>query len=195
MPPRIRESILRYRRWQDRQATLFGKLLLLGALRKQFRDYGMQRFNSLALSRYGRPFVPGGPGFNISHSGNMVVLAVTHRGTVGIDIEKIRSVNLDDFSGQVPEVDSLRGIADPDHANRLFFDCWTRREAVLKGCGKGLMASLAHVVFRGDGAFCCGTSWFIKKLFLDDGYSCHVATDQPLEHVQIERVNLMNGVL
>lgn len=195
MPLRIRESILRYRRWQDRQATLFGKLLLLGALREQLHDYGIQRFNSLTVSRYGRPFIPGGPEFNISHSGSMVVLAVTHRGAVGIDIEKIRPVNLSDFSGQVPEIATLREIADPDHANLLFFDCWTRREAVLKGCGKGLMESLEHVVFRGDSASCCGTSWFIEKLLLNDGYSCHIATDQPWEHVEIERVNLMNGVL
>ena len=40
MPPAIRASIMRYKRWQDRQATLFGKLLLLKALRIKFRDAG-----------------------------------------------------------------------------------------------------------------------------------------------------------
>jgi hypothetical protein len=61
MPPGIRVSTLRYKRWQDRQATLFGKLLLLKALRIEFPDTGMQKFQSLGVTRDGKPFIPGGP--------------------------------------------------------------------------------------------------------------------------------------
>ena len=97
MPSGIRASILRYKRWQDRQATLFGKLLLLRVLRMKFHDAGMQKFQSLEITRYGKPFIPGGPEFSISHSGDAVVLAVTDAGAVGVDIEKIRTVNIEDY--------------------------------------------------------------------------------------------------
>jgi 4'-phosphopantetheinyl transferase len=195
MPPGVRASILRYKRWQDRQATLFGKLLLLRALRTTFHDTKMQKFQSLEVTQDGKPFILGGPEFNISHSGEMVVLAVIQSGVVGIDIEKIRAVNIEDFSRYVPEVANLHEKYDADHVNNLFFDCWTQKEAVLKGAGKGLLAPLEKVTIKEGAALFHETTWFIKKLPIDEGYCCHVATDQPLGHVAIEGVNLMNGLL
>jgi 4'-phosphopantetheinyl transferase len=195
MPSGIRASILRYKRWQDRQATLFGKLLLLRVLRMKFHDAGMQKFQSLEITRYGKPFIPGGPEFSISHSGDAVVLAVTDAGAVGVDIEKIRTVNIEDYSRYLPEVANLHEKYDIDRVNDIFFDCWTKKEAVLKGYGQGLLAPLEQVAIKEGTAFFCETTWFIKKLLIDSGYCCHVATDQRLEHVAVENVNLMNGVL
>jgi 4'-phosphopantetheinyl transferase len=195
MPPGIRASILHYKRWQDRQATLFGKLLLLRALRITFHDTGMKKFQSLEVTRDGKPFIPGGPEFNISHSGEMVVLAVIRSGAVGIDIEEIRAVNIEEFSRYLPEVANLHEKYDADQVNNLFFDCWTQKEAVLKGYGKGLLAPLEQVVIKEGTALFYETTWFTKKLRIDEGYCCHVATDKPLKDVAVERVNLMNGVL
>jgi len=192
MPPGIRASILRYQRWQDRQATLFGKLLLLRALQITFHDAGAQQFHSLEVTGDGKPFIPGGPEFNISHSDGMVALAVTESGAVGIDIEKICAVNIDDFSQYLPEVANLHEKCDADHINGLFFDCWTQKEAVLKGSGKGLLAPLEQVAIKEGTAFFYETTWFIKKLSIDEGYCCHVATDKRLEHVAVERVDLEN---
>jgi 4'-phosphopantetheinyl transferase len=195
MPPGIIASILHYKRWQDRQATLFGKLLLLRALRITFHDTGMQKFQSLEVTRDGKPFILGGPEFNTSHSGEMVVVAVIQSGAVGIDIEEIRAVNIKDFSRYFPEVANLHEKYDVDHVNNLFFDCWTQKEAVLKGYGKGLLAPLEQVALRGSMALFYKTTWFIKKLPIDEGYCCHVATDKPLKDVAVERVNLMSGLI
>jgi 4'-phosphopantetheinyl transferase len=193
MPAKHRATIVRYKRWQDRQATLFGRLLLLRALRLKYPGAGMQKFQSLEATGYGKPFIHGEPEFNISHSDGMVVVAVAKSGSLGIDVEKIRTINLDDFSQDLPEVAKLRENNDADHVDALFFDCWTRKEAVLKGCGKGLMAPLEHVVLKEDTALLCDTAWFIKRVPVDEKYCCHVATDQPLEHITVEYVNLMNG--
>jgi 4'-phosphopantetheinyl transferase len=195
MPLGVRASIQRYKRWQDRQATLFGKLLLLRVLWMKFHDAGMQKFQSLEITRYGKPFIPGGPEFSISHSGDAVVLAVTDAGTVGVDIEKIRTVNIEDYSRYLPEVANLHEKYDIDRVNDIFFNCWTQKEAVLKGYGQGLLAPLEQVAFKEGTALLNETTWFIEKLFIDSGYCCHVATDQRLEHVAVENVNLMNGVL
>jgi 4'-phosphopantetheinyl transferase len=195
MPPRIRASVLRFKRWQDRQATLFGKLLLLRALGMKFPGAGMQKIHSLDATPDGKPFIPGGPEFNISHSEGMVVLAVVQMGAVGVDIEKIRSVNIDDFSRYVPEIAGLPDKYDAARVNELFFDCWTRKEAVLKGQGKGLLAPLEQVALRGDTALLYETTWFIRKLPVEDGYCCHVATTDELPGpVAVEHVNLMSGV-
>jgi 4'-phosphopantetheinyl transferase len=194
MPPGIRASILRYRRWQDRQATLFGKLLLLWELRIEFPNAGTEKFQSLVWTADGKPFIPGGPEFNISHSGELVALAVAQSGAVGIDIEEIRPVDTKDFSRYLPEVADLHEKDDPAFVSHLFFDCWTQKEAVLKGCGKGLLAPLEQVILQQGTARFNETTWFMKKLHLDLGYSCHVATDRQPGHIAVEPVDLMNGL-
>jgi len=145
------------------------------------------------LSDFGKPFIEGGPEFNISHSEDIVVLALTQHQGIGIDIEKIRPVDKDDFAGELPEIISFYENHEAEQANHLFFECWTKKEAVLKGFGKGLLAPLKDVVLTGDQAIIDNSIWFVKKLQIDDGYCCHVATQQPLEHIAVECVDLMNG--
>jgi 4'-phosphopantetheinyl transferase len=147
----------------------------------------------LDAAESGKPFIPGAPGFSISHSGEVVVLAVAGDGEIGIDIEKIREVDIDDFSRDLPEIANLSLHYDEDRIRGLFFDCWTRKEAVLKGCGKGLSVPLTRVMLKERTALLHDTTWFIEKVRIEDAYCCHVATERPLEHVAVERVNLMNG--
>ncbi len=99
---------------------------------------GAVRFH---LGRFGKPFVPGGPAFNQSHSGERILIGVTREGRLGIDIEAIRPV---------PRIERIaRRRLAPDEAARLlateepertahFFRLWTRKEAFLKGLGVGL---------------------------------------------------------
>ncbi len=194
MPSGIRSSIERYRRWQDRQATLFGKVLLLKALQQQFHDTGLRKFQSLELSDFGKPFIEGGPEFNISHSEDIVVLALTQHQGIGIDIEKIRPVDKDDFAGEIPEIISFYENHEAEQANHLFFECWTKKEAVLKGFGKGLLVPLKDVVLTGDQAIIDNSIWFIRQVTIDEGYSCHIAAQMPLEQVTVECLDLMDGL-
>ncbi|MFC1679018.1 4'-phosphopantetheinyl transferase family protein [Elusimicrobiota bacterium] len=193
MPPKIHAAILRYVRWQDRQAALFGKLLLLRALRTKLNDTWPQGLESLDLTPYGKPFIRGGPEFNISHSGGMVVLAMVQAGKVGIDIEEVRAVDTADFSRHLPEIAHLDGKRNCDDINNIFFDCWTQKEAVLKGHGAGLSVPMEQVVIRGSTALLHGTRWHTRKLLISEAYCCHVATDRQPEEVTIQRVDLLNG--
>lgn len=193
MPPAIQAAILGYQRRRDRQATLFGKLLLLRALGMQFPEKGKPSLQSLEAGPHGKPFLPGGPEFNISHSGELVVLAVSQSGPVGIDIEKIRTLPMKDFSRLLPEAAFLLEKQDAASMARCFFDGWTQREAVLKGYGKGLLSPMEQVAIKGAEAHFAGTPWFTKPLWLDEGYCCHIATERPCETPAVEWVDLRNG--
>ncbi len=193
IPAGICSSILRYNRFEDRQATLFGKLLLLRALQNNFPDNWFDKFHSLKVSQYGKPFIEGGPEFNISHSEHIVILALAGNQPIGIDIEKIRLIDINDFSKELPEVATLYEHYEADQANLLFFDCWTQKEAVLKANGKGLAAPLKQVILNAESAFFDNTRWIIKKLLIDENYCCHVAAHKHLEEYSVECVDLMNG--
>jgi len=83
--------------------------------------------------------------FNISHSGERVVLAVTSTWPVGVDIEQLRPVeDARDIARRFFSDSEVRALEDLDAAHRLegFFNCWTRKEALIKAVGEGVFVSL-----------------------------------------------------
>lgn len=79
--------------------------------------------------------------FNLAHSEQYGLLAVTRHREVGIDIEVERNLDdLNDMARQImssPEFQAFRSTA-PELASEIFFGLWTRKEAVLKAIGSGL---------------------------------------------------------
>lgn len=103
---------------------------------------------AFAYGPQGKPALRGadeGLQFNLSHSQELALLAVTRLPAVGIDIEWMRP--LDDMMGiaahffAAGERARLAGMpaAQRHHA---FFQCWTRKEAYIKGIGEGLSRPL-----------------------------------------------------
>ena len=188
MPESIRTAIQRYRRWEDRQATLFGKLLLQHVLSHRTVNQESLCLERIEYSETGKPFIPGGAAFNISHSGGLVALALLDAGTVGIDVEKIRPIQMEDFSCYLPEVSELGACDTSDGLNR-FYACWTKKESVLKAEGSGLLAPLDEVHLQGDKAFFREQVWHLQTIDCGAAYSCHAATSVLQVGCRIEVIN------
>lgn len=89
----------------------------------------------------GKPFLPGGPSFNQSHSEERIMIAVAASGRLGVDIEEIRTVRLmlEIADKNFAPDEAARMHAAPAHERQeLFFRLWTRKEAFLKALGFGL---------------------------------------------------------
>lgn len=93
----------------------------------------------------GKPFLPGGPPFSLSHSGDSVVVAVgtggPAGGRVGVDVEVVRPVRRMAAVVQrrfAPEESTWWAQAPPDRRVAAFFRVWSRKEAVAKALGGGL---------------------------------------------------------
>jgi 4'-phosphopantetheinyl transferase len=78
--------------------------------------------------------------FNLSHAADLAVLAVARDGELGIDLERIkenlpfREIARIFFSPrEQAELFSLK----PEEQPAAFYRCWSRKEAYLKGCGRG----------------------------------------------------------
>jgi 4'-phosphopantetheinyl transferase len=93
--------------------------------------------------------------FNISHSGEMALLAFTYGRPIGVDIEYSRP--LDDAervakrSFSPGEFEVFRRLPT-GQKQEAFFNCWTRKEAFIKAIGEGL----SHPLDQFDVAFAPG---------------------------------------
>lgn len=83
--------------------------------------------------------------FNLSHSSETVLYAVTNVGAIGVDVEKIRDIpDIENIvgryfsSGERMAFNELSGT----QKKRAFFACWSRKEAFIKALGDGPSPSL-----------------------------------------------------
>lgn len=90
--------------------------------------------------------------FNLSHSGDLLALAVTSGREVGIDVE-IHSDGLDwrHIAGSyfdAREAAALEGLPDPAQRLAWFYRIWTMKEAYLKARGQGIAAGLRQTIVK-----------------------------------------------
>lgn len=191
MPADIRMKIMRLRRWEDRQASLAGKILLAEAFAVH-KEHPTE-LSLLQYTKFGRPYIQGGPDFNISHSGEWAVCALGTDMRVGVDIEKKQPVDLRRFQTQFSP-DEWTSITTSSDPLDIFFSLWTRKEAVAKACGKGLQLSLADIKVANNIAFVNSAPWFITELQLVRGYKISLAANVELASIDTRRLRLAGSV-
>ncbi len=111
------------------------------------------RFGATA---HGRPFILNadplleGLSFNISHSGQVVLLALGRGGQLGVDVEETgRTTALDvaDSVFSARELLQLRALPQAEQAQR-FLQFWTLKESYIKARGMGLSLPLQKFGFE-----------------------------------------------
>ncbi|MGB3184154.1 MAG: 4'-phosphopantetheinyl transferase superfamily protein [Cyclobacteriaceae bacterium] len=177
LPVEMQDRIRRFHRWQDAQASLLGKLLLLEA----WKPYGLGKedLGRLLYTEYQRPYLPDHHDFNITHSGTMVACAINPLGRVGIDIEFYSDIDLNDFKNLWTETE-YRDIFDPASPISTFFHYWARKEAVIKADGKGLSIPLKDIEITGqEGMVYNREKFHLYNLELTVEAASWIATDSP----------------
>ena len=115
------------------------RLILARRLGGDWRDI---RYDTVAN---GKPCLAGPaagrPEFNMSHSGDLMVVAVSDDRPVGIDVEAWRSI--DRVRGLAETILAARELAvfdglSPEEASRVLLRLWTFKEALVKAMGLGL---------------------------------------------------------
>ncbi len=122
--------------------------------------------------------------FNLTHSHELALVAVTRLGPVGVDVEHARQLRNAEAMARrffaAKEVATFLDLAESDQLGG-FFRCWTRKEAYLKAQGLGIgqpldrfevslvpgdAARLLHVVDDPHEATC----WHMDELLPADDY-------------------------
>jgi 4'-phosphopantetheinyl transferase len=147
-----RMHVARYRREEDRACRIVAR----GALRSLLSKYLGRSAEELTFIHgpHGKPMLDPASSettieFNLSHSGDVVLLAFSGRGAVGIDVEVVRAdIDLHGLAARVlgPEEIAIIERADETLRAQLFFQAWTRKEAVLKALGTGFSVEPRELV-------------------------------------------------
>ena len=174
LPEFIRLQISKYRFWQDAHATLLGKLLLAKALEDHFKD--QYTLGDIKYLNHNKPHIHESFDFNISHSGDYVICALSHEGKIGIDIEKIKPINYVEFK-RVFRDDELKDIHESEQPYEKFFDYWTKKEAVIKADSRGMTIPLKDIFLEENDATVFNCTWFLRELYIDSNYKCNLASE------------------
>ncbi|MFO0789555.1 MAG: 4'-phosphopantetheinyl transferase superfamily protein [Pirellulales bacterium] len=84
--------------------------------------------------------------FNLTHSGELALVAVARTCEVGVDVERLREVsNVERLARRYfhpHEVENVLAETSAQQQHAAFLRCWTGKEAVVKAYGTGLVAGL-----------------------------------------------------
>jgi 4'-phosphopantetheinyl transferase len=135
---RKRNLIQKYHNIKDKLRAFKGEYLVRQVIQDTLKiPYSEVRFEYMSA---GKPYLPGYDSFhfNISHSGDMIVLAV-HSKPVGIDVEEIQPINDLELSSyfSLCEIDKLLS-QKPEAHEAYFYELWTMKESFIKAIGAGL---------------------------------------------------------
>lgn len=125
------------------------KALVRGCLRTVLAGYLGDDPKQVRFSTglYGKPLLVGHDlQFNISHSGDWLVIAVANVSTVGVDVECVKPrASLDQVARRCfSETEYRHWRALPvDQQLRCFYRLWTIKEAFVKAVGRGLALGLS----------------------------------------------------
>tara|TARA_R110000850_G_scaffold60079_12_gene138195 strand:- start:3577 stop:4293 length:717 start_codon:yes stop_codon:yes gene_type:complete len=161
-------------------------------VRKLLSDYLDVTPDSLTFGtgERGKPFLIGEDlHFNLSHSLDRAVVAISRLPSIGIDIECFsRVVDIGGLSRRCfrdSEIKRLDNLGN-DEKQRAFFWTWTAKEARMKATGEGfsLEPKKIEIEFEGEWPKAClepldPVAYVLPALFDDKAVACTVAATSP----------------
>jgi 4'-phosphopantetheinyl transferase len=186
LPFSFRIAILRYRHWEDAQRSLLGKALLLDGL----HYLGLKQYflEDLKVSRLKKPYFDDSIDFNISHSGEFIVCAVSLHGNAGVDIEEIKQLVIEEFEMYFSTNEWNQIMRSPDSVTS-FYKYWTQKEAFLKAIGMGLTVPIKDVEIFDNKIIWENNEWFIQEIKLDKKCIAHLCRNTPSDGLIIKKIN------
>ena len=182
-------SIQRLLHYRNRVTSLAGlRLLRLCAQDESISNF---KLSDVLYPDTGKPFWKNNNDyfdFNISHSGNLIVIASSATLKVGVDVEQIRSLKSLSFQ----RIMSADELADIEQTPVLFFDLWSKKEAVVKAADTVGLARMSDVSLKQNMAVLDEEQWFLKSINLDDQYAVNMATSKAVDELIVKQIQIKN---
>lgn len=189
------ERANKYHFEKDRNSYIITRAALRWILSRYLLD--SPALISIKYNTYGKPYLSNPAQsdlfFNVSHSGELALLAFTQSGPIGVDVEKVdNKVNPDAISSNFFSTPEIMILNQQSGENRwsTFYKLWTRKEALLKALGYGLIKDMNTVDISSDvrstlsnspktGNFPDVSGWQVADLTPATGYVGAIAIQAP----------------
>jgi len=192
LTPEERERAARFFRPTDAN----GFVLARGLLRRILGKYLDRPPTEIRFARNGngKPFLENHPlEFNLSHSREHTLLAVTAGRHVGIDIEfRRKNLNMNAIAERWFSPEDQACFQSTENPCGVFFDIWAQKEAYVKALGIGIYKELQtfSVPTNGKpGRPIIGTDgkWFFQSLEIAPDYAAALVSEAPPVPVCVRR--------
>ena len=168
-----KEKALRYKNELDQVRSLASSYLI-NKLSKE----------PLLFNDMGKPFFEKGPYFNVSHSGQYIVMAVSNK-DIGVDIEENKEK---DMSSLIRIFNEAEAKMIKEHAD--FYYLWCAKESLIKCIGSSInrIKEIPALPFNGVKAF-NGNHYYVKT-FIEDKHIISITrlSDEPFD-IKIEKID------
>ena len=199
-----RDTAGRFHFDRHRQAYVFAHAVLRDILGRYLnRPARKVRFE---VNPYGKPFLVDAdaripPFFNLSHSGALVLVAITSDRQIGVDVERVRP--LEDIESMArghlsPQECAFVLRHDSKERERAFFQCWTRKESYAKALGRGLsipLNSFDTFMLAGNSGLLLARateapsveSWWLTDLEVPAGYVGALTVERGVDRIMFSQ--------
>lgn len=157
------------------------------SLRKLLASYIEGKPQDLVIKTgpYGKPFLDhGSVHFNLSHTGNKLVIAISNINNIGVDLEQYKSrKNLSGLANKCFSEEELafwHNLPEKQQI-RMFYQFWVKKEAFVKAVGKGITVGLNRCVINPEKQtqflsipkeYGSVSNWKIINITHEENYAC-----------------------
>ncbi|KSU86844.1 MULTISPECIES: 4'-phosphopantetheinyl transferase family protein [Priestia] len=146
---------------------------------------------------FGKPYLNNAIKFNLSHTNSVAVIAVTKDNELGIDIEFINKdidifevINVAFSSQEIDLINELKGLEKYD----MFYRIWTRKEALLKGLGKGLSLNPHLIDVSNYTSAFMKYRWRLIDVIVKSGYTSSLAINNNKTPINMTYFSLAGNI-
>lgn len=129
------------------------------------------------LTNENKPYLPGVE-FNISHSGNYVTIAISNK-PIGIDVEMVKNHFDHDELARACFTLNERKLISNLHDFYIF---WTRKEAILKASGEGLVDNLLEIECISQTVKRHQNIYELRSYAIDENHLMSLAHDESIKN-------------
>ncbi len=168
----------------------YGQSLLGRNLIERLVNEHCSSCTDLFINDWGKPMLTTAEYFSIAHSENIVVAAFSKTCPVGIDVECVRSIEVNDYTDYFTagEMASFAGFAGQYN----FYSSWTAKEAIAKAIGEGMNIDFRQMAPIENGLYeYRAEKWKTDSVKIGADIVCKLAVQYACQDQEFE-VNFIN---
>ena len=141
----------------------------------------------------GKPYFTTTPkiGFNVSHSGHLVVCCFTKNADLGIDLEQKGKHSIKNFR-YCFNSEEWQYIMNSENPEKAFLHLWVRKEAIIKADGRGMEIELSSFSGLESEVNIGLNTWCLQDITIDPDYFCAIACSKKKEVKLVDFNSILN---